>query len=270
MSSKYFNTAPAQVRELIEKGEITGTTSGMCAGYVQCNLIVLDKEYADDFREFAKLNPQPCPVLEEFSGEPVSKFLAPGANILSTIPAYNIYRDGKLAETIPDGNAYWDENKVGFLIGCSFSFEEALINAGIEIRNMTQGTAVPMWNTSVECKPYGKLSGCTVVSMRPMTPEKAQLAKEITEKMPRVHGGPIHMGDPAAIGIKDIMKPDYGEPVEIKEGEIPVFWACGVTPQLIVQSVKPPFALSHRPGSMFIGDILNTEIEQKLTERDGK
>lgn len=266
MANPYRDYTPAQVRELCEKQVIKESTSGMAAGHVQCNLIVLEKEWADDFREFAKLNPQPCPVLEEFTGEPLSRLLAPGANILSTIPWYCVYRDGKLEKTILDANEYWKPDMVGFLIGCSYSFEEALMAEGIEIRHMTQGTPVPMWNTTIECKPFGKLHGGTVVSMRPMSPEDAQRAKEITEKYPRVHGGPVHIGDPAAIGIKDIMKPDYGEPSEIKPGEVPVFWACGVTPQLIVQNCKPAFAMSHRPGYMFISDVLNTEIEAKLTE----
>lgn len=268
MPNPYHDASPARVRELIEAGEIRESTAGMAAGYVQCNLIVLEKDYADEFREFARLNPQPCPVLEEFSGEPISRFLAPGANVLRSIPWYNVYRDGQLAETIPDASAYWKEGMVGFLIGCSYSFEEALLREGIEIRHITQGTPVPMWNTTIPCKPYGRLKGGTVVSMRPMTPEDAQKAREITEKMPRVHGGPVHIGDPAAIGIRDITKPDYGQPVTIREGEVPVFWACGVTPQLIVQSVHPPFALSHRPGYMFVSDILNTEIEEKLEERE--
>ena len=270
MLNPYHDATPAQVRQLIAKGEIKENTSGMAAGYVQCNLIVLEKEYADEFREFARLNPQPCPVLEEFSGEPISRFLALGANILSSIPWYNIYRDGKLEKTIQDANEYWKPGMTGFLIGCSYSFEEALLREGIEMRHITQGTPVPMWNTTIACKPYGRLHGGTVVSMRPMTPENARRAREITEKMPRVHGGPVHIGDPAAIGIKDITKPDYGEPAEIREGEVPVFWACGVTPQLIVQGVKPPFALSHRPGYMFISDILNTDIEARLEERDRK
>lgn len=268
MANKYRDYTPAQVRELISNQEIRESTSGMAAGYVQANLICLPKDYAEEFYEFAKLNPQPCPVLEVFKEKPISKFLGPGANILSSIPWYNIYRDGKLDKTILDANEYWTEDMVGFLIGCSYSFEEALMRNNIEIRHMTQGTPVPMFRTTIACKPYGRFFGHTVVSMRPMSPEDAQRAKEITEKMPRVHGGPVHIGDPVAIGIKDVMKPDYGEPSQFKEGEVPVFWACGVTPQFIVENVKPPIAISHRPGFMFIGDILNTEIEGKLAARD--
>lgn len=268
MQNKYHAHTPKEVRDLIASGEITTSTAGMAAGYVQANLICLDKEYAEEFEQFAKLNPQPCPVLEIFKEQPISKFLGPGANILSSIPWYNIYRDGKLEKTIPDANAYWDENMVGFLIGCSYSFEEALMRNGIEIRHVTQNTPVPMYRTNIACKPYGRFFGNTVVSMRPMTPEDAQKAKEITEGMPRVHGGPVHIGDPSVIGIKDVNKPDYGEASVIKEGEVPVFWACGVTPQLIVENVKPPLAISHRPGFMFVGDILNTEIETELAKRD--
>lgn len=267
MVNQYANYTPAQVRDLITKGVITSSTSGMAAGYVQANLICLPKDYADEFYEFAKLNSQPCPVLEVFEGEPVSKFLAPGAPVLSCIPWYNIYRNGKLEKTIPDATEYWTKDMVGFLIGCSYSFEEALLKNGIEIRHMTLGTPVPMFRTTIHCKPYGRFHGDYVVSMRPMTPENAQKAKEITEQFPNVHGGPVEIGDPAAIGIKDVNKPDYGMPVPFYDKEIPVFWACGVTPQFVVENVKPPIAISHKPGFMFVSDILNTEIEAKLQER---
>ncbi len=264
----YINMSPAEVRALIADGTITKSTSGMAAGYVQANLICLPRDYAEEFREFARLNPQPCPVLEIFDGEPISKFLGPGANILSAIPGYNIYRNGVLEETVSDANPYWEEDMVGFLIGCSYSFEEALVRNDIEIRHMTQGTPVPMYRSTIHCKPYKRFFGDTVVSMRPMSPQDAQRAKEITEKMPRVHGGPVHMGDSSQIGIADVMKPDYGHPSQFKEGEIPVFWACGVTPQYIVENAKPPIAISHLPGFMFIGDILNTDIEAALAEQD--
>lgn len=268
MENKYAHYTPQQVRDLISEGEITSSTSGMAAGYVQANLICLPGDYAEEFYEFAKLNPQPCPVLEVFEKVPVSHFLAPGENILSSIPWYNIYRDGKLEKTIQDANEYWTEDMVGFLIGCSYSFEEALLKNGIEIRHMTLGTPVPMFRTTIACKPYGRFHGNYVVSMRPMTPENAEKAKEITEQFPRVHGGPVQIGDPAAIGIKDVDQPDYGQAVPFHEGEIPVFWACGVTPQFVVENVKPPIAISHRPGYMFISDILNTEIEEKLAARE--
>ena len=260
MANPYHDASPARVRQLIQEGKIRESTAGMAAGYVQCNLIVLEKDYSDEFREFARLNPQPCPVLEEFSGEPVSRFLAPGANVLNSIPWYNIYRNGRLAQTIPDAREYWKEGMVGFLIGCSYSFEEALLRQGIEIRHITQGTPVPMWNTTIPCKPYGRLKGGTVVSMRPMTPQDAEKARQITEKMPRVHGGPVHIGDPAAIGIRDITKPDYGQPVTIREGEVPVFWACGVTPQAVAMQAKPDLMISHSPGYMLICDVKSSDL----------
>lgn len=268
MSQSYRDMSPADVRALIADGTINESTAGMAGGYVQANLICLPREYADEFRAFAKLNPQPCPILEEFEGEPISKFLGVGANILSCIPGYNIYRNGVLDTTVADANEYWTDDMVGFLIGCSYSFEEALVRNDIEIRHITQGTPVPMYRTNIHCKPYGRFFGDTVCSMRPLTPEDAARAKEITEQMPRVHGGPVHIGDPAQIGVADVNKPDYGAPSEIKDGEIPVFWACGVTPQRIVENVKPPIAISHLPGFMFIGDILNTEIEAALAARE--
>lgn len=267
MKNPYHDMAPAKVRELISKGMIRENTSGMAGGYVQCNLIVLPRRYAEDFREFARLNPKPCPVLEILDGSPKTSFLARGGNIMTDIPFYNIYRNGKLAQTVPDATPYWNDDMVGFLIGCSLSFEEALVQAGIEIRHMTQGTTVPMYRTNIECAPHGVFHGTMVVSMRPMTPENAKKAQEITERFPLVHGGPVHIGDPCRIGIQDIGHVDFGEPVVIHEGEVPVFWACGVTPQVIVENVKPDLAISHKPGYMFISDILNTEIEQELEKR---
>ena len=165
---------------------------------------------------------------------------------------------------LTDASEYWKDDYVGFLIGCSFSFEEALLREGIEVRHITQKCNVPMYKINIQTTPAGPFSGPMVCSMRPMTPENAKKAYEITEKMPNVHGAPIHMGDPADVGVADIMKPDYGDPVEIKEGEIPVFWPCGVTPQAAVENAKPPIVITHAPGHMFITDILNAELNDYL------
>jgi len=262
--SKYANMKPSEVRALIRSGEIKIPTAGMCAGYAQANLAVLPKEYADDFREYADINPFPVPILEVVEGSPLTSFMAKDGNVMTDIPEYFIYRDGKFSERVYDAAKFWKEGYVGFLIGCSFSFEEALTKAGIEIRHIATGRNVPMYITNIKTAKAGPFEGPTVVSMRPMTPEKAKIAQEITAAMPNVHGAPIHIGDPAKIGISDISRPDYGEAVDIYEGEVPVFWPCGVTPQAAIGNAKPPIAITHSPGHMFITDILNSEINALL------
>ena len=260
----YIHMSPAEVRQKIREGVIDFPTSGMCAGYAQANLVILPGDYAADFEEFTKLNPFPCPVLEIIKGAPITHDMGEGANICTDIPRYRVYENGVFTKELTDASEYWKDDYVGFLIGCSFSFEEALLREGIEVRHITQKCNVPMYKINIQTTPAGPFSGPMVCSMRPMTPENAKKAYEITEKMPNVHGAPIHMGDPADVGVADIMKPDYGDPVEIKEGEIPVFWPCGVTPQAAVENAKPPIVITHAPGHMFITDILNAELNDYL------
>lgn len=260
----YIHMAPGQVRKLIREQVITFPTAGMSAGYAQANLVILPDKWAADFEQFCKNNPFPCPVLEIIRGEPLTHAMGEGGNIVTDVPEYFIYRDGVLAERVRDASAYWQPDFVGFLIGCSFSFEEALIRNGIEVRHIAQGRNVPMFKTNIQTVPAGPFCGPMVCSMRPMTPEDAQKAKEITEKMPNVHGAPVHMGDPTEIGIADVMHPDYGEAVDIYPGEIPVFWPCGVTPQAAVENAKPPIVITHAPGHMFITDIENKTLNDYL------
>ena len=260
----YVDMQPDEVRELIRKQVITFPTAGMCRGYAQANLVILPSDHAEEFREYCRLNPFPCPVLEVVSGTPKTKSMGEGGDITTDIPEYFIYRDGVFSEKVKDVSDYWQDDYVGFLIGCSFSFEEALIREGIEVRHIATGRNVPMYKTNIQTKKAGVFEGPMVCSMRPMTPENAKRAYDITAKMPNVHGAPVHMGDPAEIGIEDIMKPDYGESVEIREGEIPVFWPCGVTPQAAVENAKLPLVITHSPGHMFITDILNSELNDYL------
>ena len=184
--------------------------------------------------------------------------------MVTDIPKYFVYKDGVKVDEVTDASEYWKEDSVAFLIGCSFSFEEALLQAGIDVRHISMGCNVPMYKTNIECEKAGVFEGPVVCSMRPMTPEDAKKAAEITGRYPNVHGAPIHMGDPAVIGIADVNKPDYGDAVEIREGEIPVFWACGVTPQAAVERVKPPVVITHAPGHMFITNVKNTELNDYL------
>lgn len=264
----YVDMQPAELRRLIRSGRVKNIpTAGMCAGYAQANLVILPREYAADFREYARLNPGPCPLLEVLDGDPHTHDMGADGNVLTDIPAYFIYRNGVLTERCTDASPYWQDGMVGFLIGCSFSFEEALMEAGIEVRHIAQGRNVPMYKTSVMTRPAGPFSGPTVCSMRPMTPENAQKACEITAAMPNVHGAPIEIGRPERIGVLDLTHPDYGEAVDIYPGEVPVFWPCGVTPQAAIENARPPIVITHAPGHMFVTDILNRDLNAFLEQK---
>lgn len=253
--------SPAKVRAMIRTGEITGQTSGMCDGYAQANLAILPKDLAFDFLLFTQRNKKPCPVLDVTeAGSPVPRLTAPGADIRTDIPRYRIYRKGELTDEVTDISSFWRDDLVAFLLGCSFSFEAPMIEAGLEVRHITDHHNVPMYKTNIECVPAGVFHGPMVVSMRPMKPADAIRAVQITTRMPFVHGAPIHIGDPEAICIHDIDKPDFGEPSEIRPGEVPVFWACGVTPQAVAMAVRPEFMITHAPGHMFITDIPNASL----------
>lgn len=266
----YVDKTPAEVRALIREGVIDFPTAGMCRGYAQANLVILPPEYAADFEEFTRRNPFACPVLEIVRGTPETHDMGEGASIVTDIPRYRVYENGVFTKEVTDASEYWKEGYTGFLIGCSFSFEEALMEAGIQVRHIAQGRNVPMYKTNIETVKAGPFEGPMVCSMRPMTPENARKAYAITEKMPNVHGAPVHMGDGVEIGIGDIMKPDYGDAVDLYEGEIPVFWPCGVTPQAAVEHAKPPVVITHAPGHMFITDIKNSELNGYLETRKRK
>lgn len=247
---------PKEIRELIRQQVITGPTAGMSKGYTQANLAVLKREYAFDFLLFCQRNPKPCPLLDVI--EPGSfnpSLIAKGADIRKDIPKYRIYRDGVFTEEVTDATEYWEDDMVGFLIGCSFTFETPLLESGIPVRHIEENCNVPMFKTNIPCQKAGIFEGPTVVSMRPMTSADAIRAVQITSRFPAVHGAPIHIGDPSLIGIKDISKPDFGDAVTIKEGEVPVFWACGVTPQAVAMESKPSIMITHAPGCMFISDV---------------
>ena len=258
----YANMSPAEVRALIRAGEITSPTAGMSLGYAQANLVILPKDLAYDFVLFAQRNPKPCPILEVSDvGSRYLKKIAPGADIAKDIPRYRIYEDGVMTGEYTDVSEFWRDDFVSFLIGCSFSFESELLNAGVPVRHIEEGCNVPMYITNIPCEPAGVFSGNTVVSMRPIPYAQVTTAVTATAAMPRVHGAPIHIGDPDYIGINDIAKPDFGDPVTIKPGETPVFWCCGVTPQAVLMASKPKFAITHAPGHMLITDVLNVDLK---------
>ena len=248
-------------RRIRNGGSNLAPTSGMAPGFVQGNLAILPKALAADFARFCQLNPKPCPLLA--SSEPGDwrlPTLGEDLDIRTDIPLYRVWKNGELVEEVRDLKKVWRDDLVSFVLGCSFSFEEALVEAGLEIRHQTQNVNVPMYRTNVQCKPSGPFHGAMVVSMRPFKPADAIRAVQVTTRFPSVHGAPVHLGKPELIGIKDIAKPDYGDSVTVKDDEFPVFWACGVTPQSVVATAKPEFCITHAPGYMLITDLLNSQL----------
>jgi uncharacterized protein YcsI (UPF0317 family) len=254
---RHVNAEPARLaRERYRAGKIE-PTSGVAPGFTQANMIVLPRDWAFDFLLYAQRNPKACPVLDVSDPGSHTTLLAPGADLRCDIPLYRIWRDGVLAEETADASAAWAEHPdlVSFLIGCSFTFETPMVEAGIEIRHMTDKSNVPMYLTNRPCRPAGRLHGNMVVSMRPIPAGRVADAATISGRFPAVHGAPVHVGAPEELGIMDLSKPEFGDPVRVEPGEVPVFWACGVTPQAAVMASGVPFAITHAPGHMFITDI---------------
>ena len=249
----YASYTPAQARALFRTTDVA-TTAGFSAGFAQANLIALDKKYAFDFLLFAQRNPKPCPLLGVLEPGEVSSPLLAGGDIRTDIPSYRVFSHGSLIDEPKDATAYWTENTVAFLIGCSFTFERALIDNNVPVAHIEQGVNVPMYLTNIDCEPAGVFSGKMVVSMRPIPAGLVADAVRITSRYPAVHGAPVHVGEPGLIGIDDLGAPDFGDAVDIPAGWVPVFWACGVTPQSIVMHSKPELAICHSPGKMLITD----------------
>jgi uncharacterized protein YcsI (UPF0317 family) len=245
----------------IRDGRHRGPTSGLAPGYVQGNLAILPQNLAADFLRFCQLNPKPCPLIGTSApGDWRVPELGEDLDIRTDIPRYRVWRNGELVAEPESLSDVWRDDLVSFVIGCSFSFEEALMADGIEIRHIALERSVPMYRTSIATQAAGPFHGPMVVSMRPMTPANAIRAVEITARFPSVHGAPVHLGKPELIGIRDLAKPDYGDAVPVREDELPVFWACGVTPQSVIATVKPEFCITHYPGSMLVTDRKNSEF----------
>lgn len=253
----------AEVRQAARQGFLTGPTPGLAPGYVQANLVILPRDWAFDFFLFCQRNPKPCPLLEVTEpGDVEPGRVARGADLRTDLPCYRVWKNGELVDEPTDVAAYWRDDLVGFVIGCSFTFENALLQAGIPIRHIESGCNVPMYRTNIACNPAGRFHGPMVVSMRPLTPIQTIDATRICSRFPQAHGTPIHFGDPAAIGIRNIAKPDFGDAVAIGASEQPVFWACGVTPQAVLMQARPPFAITHKPGCMFLTDLKDADLER--------
>jgi uncharacterized protein YcsI (UPF0317 family) len=248
-------------RHAVRTGRHRGPTAGLAPGYVQGNLAVLPSALAGDFLRFCQLNPKPCPVIGTSApGDWRVPALGEDLDIRTDLPRYRVWKNGALVAEPADVKEFWRDDLVSFVIGCSFSFEEALMAEGIELRHITRGCNVPMYRTSIATAEAGPFRGPMVVSMRPMKPADAIRAVQVTTRFPAVHGAPVHIGKPEAIGIADIGKPDYGDAVDVGDDELPVFWACGVTPQSVIATVKPEFCITHYPGSMLVTDRKNTEF----------
>jgi uncharacterized protein YcsI (UPF0317 family) len=247
----------ADIRAQARSGLLVGPTCGLAPDYLQANLVIVPANLAFDFLRFCQRNPKPCPLLdvtEPGAWEPLH--VAPGADVRMDVPRYRVFQQGVLVEEPSDIVRWWRDDLVAFLLGCSLSFEAAMQRAGLPVRHLEAGCNVPMYRTNLRCTPSGTFRGPLVVTMRPLTPAQAIEAVVITSRYPQAHGAPIHFGDPAAIGIADLTHPDFGDAVTVRTGEVPVFWACGVTPQAVLMEAKPEFAITHSPGCMFVTDRL--------------
>jgi uncharacterized protein YcsI (UPF0317 family) len=254
-------STPAEARTVLRAGRWTGITTGLCAGYVQANLAILPAELATDFAEFCRANPRPLPLLEMTEpGVPDRLRSAPGADLRTDLPRYRVYRRGQLDDEPTSIESLWRDDLVGFLLGCSFSAEEALRDAGVRLRHLEEGSGVPMYRTSLRCQPVGRFSGPVVVSMRAIAEGQVVRADRVTARLPFAHGAPLHVGDPAQLGINDLASPDWGDPLPPAPGEVPVFWACGVTPQAVFAEVRPELAITHAPGHMFLTDLRVSDL----------
>lgn len=260
MSISIQALTPAEIRALCRAGKFSGHTAGLADGHVQANLMIVPAEYAFDFLLFCQRNPKPCPLVEVLEAGRFAPGSAKGADLRTDLPGYCVYRNGVLTEQLEDIRSHWRDDLVGFLLGCSFSFENALMREGIALRHVEERKNVAMYKTNLACRSAGRMQGNMVVSMRPIKASEVARAVQITARFPSVHGAPVHIGFPQGLGIADLSKPDFGDPVPLMDDELPLFWACGVTPQYIAALSKLPFCITHSPGKMLITDLKNEEF----------
>ena len=261
MQAAFHTEKSAKARAAIRSGAWTGHTSGLAEGHVQGNVVILPELLANDFLRYCQRNPKPCPLLAVSEpGKAMLSSLGADIDIRTDVPRYRVWRDGVLMDQPTDISNLWCSDLVTFVIGCSFSFEEALLEAAIPLRHIAQNRNVAMYRSNIATAPAGEFKGPMVVSMRPLKAADAIRAIQITSRFPNVHGAPVHMGNPALIGIADLAAPDYGDAVDVLPDEIPVFWACGVTPQAAIAQARPEFCITHAPGAMLITDLLNHQL----------
>jgi uncharacterized protein YcsI (UPF0317 family) len=245
--------AAAEARQAFRAGR-RRPTAGIAPGYVQANLVAVPERHAADFESFCRQNPQPCPVLEVTGAGAWNTVLAPGADLRTDLPGYVVWRDGAAVAEPSAVLDHWRDDLVTFLLGCSFTFDAVLQAAGLPVRHIEQARNVPMYRTDRACRTVGAFRAPLVVSMRPMPPELVDPATAISGRYPACHGRPVHVGDPAGIGIHDLDHPDFGDPVDRRPNEVPLFWACGVTSQLAVRGALLDLAITHLPGHMLVTD----------------
>ncbi|MCE9604079.1 MAG: putative hydro-lyase [Planctomycetia bacterium] len=257
-----WDRSPALFRAEVRAGRFSGPTAGRCPGYVQANVVVVPEAFADEFGEFCRLNSQACPLLDRLLPGATRPSIAADADMRTDVPRYRVFRYG-VADVIERQSVVdrWRDDLVTFLLGCSFTFETALTAAGLPVRHIDEGRNVSMYLTSRACATAGRFAGPLVVSMRPYRPEQIDRVVAITGSFPAMHGAPVHIGDPAALGIRDLARPDFGDPVTIRDGEVPLFWACGVTPQLALAAAQPEIAITHSPGRMLITDLADAQFQ---------
>lgn len=244
------------IRKLIRAGKHTSHTAGLAPGKLQCNLAILPEGHALDFLRFCQRNPKPCPVVGvSDTGNPMLPTLGRDIDIRTDVPRYRVFRDGEFVEEVTEITDYWSDDLVTVALGCSFTFENALLRANIPVRHIEMGRNVPMFRTNIDLVPAGQFKGQMVVTMRPLKKDQIEEAKNISARYPHAHGAPIAYGDPSSIGISDLNRPDYGDPVDVNPEEVPVYWACGVTPQNVLQAAGLPICITHAPGHMLITDI---------------
>ncbi len=260
----YSTMSGRQIRELCRTGSFDRSTAGVAAGYVQANLVILPANQAADFKRFCELNPRPCPLLESTKpGATETLRLARAADIRTDLPRYRVFEQGRLIDQTGSIMDHWREDFVTFLIGCSFTFESAMLDAGLPVRHIDESRNVPMYRTNIACQSVGPFGGTQIVSMRPMSIEQSETAFQLTSRYPKAHGAPIHVGKPSAIGVACLDEPDYGDHVTIHSNEVPVFWACGVTPMAVLIDAGLPIAITHEPGHMFVTDWLDQDLREE-------
>jgi uncharacterized protein YcsI (UPF0317 family) len=259
--SAWDRSDPRAARRAIRDGSYAGYTAGIAPGYVQANICILPRAYAEDFLLFCQRNPKPCPLLARSDvGDPRLPTLAADLDNRTDIGLYHVFRDGELVEGANDITSLWNDDLVTFALGCSFSFEEALLQAGLRLRFLERNNVAAVYVTNIETIAAGPFHGPLVVTMRPFRPADAIRAVQITSRFPNVHGAPVHIGKPESIGV-DLSGRyhNIGDP-EIAEDELPLFWACGLTPQLAVKNAKPPLCITHAPSCMLITDLHNASL----------
>ncbi len=250
------NYAVGDVRKAIRKGTWTRHTAGLARGKLQCNLAILPAEYALDFLTFCQRNPKPCPIVGISNrGDPMMPTLGHDIDIRTDVPQYRVFRKGLLSSEQPDIRDVWRDDLVSVALGCSFTFENALVEAGIPVRHIERDTTVPMYSSNIQLTPAGPFSGTMVITMRPIPRDRVDEAIRISAQFPQAHGAPVAIGDPADVGIADLQKPDWGEAVPVGPGDVPVYWACGVTPQNVLRAANLPLCITHTPGCMLIADV---------------